>query len=936
MDPVLQGIAEILAGQSYPRGDFEKMFALAAAWDGLARDLAGIEDLVLTAARAVGLAGSGEAIDAATQYLYKIAASDPGFLPALRKAATDIAGMVRKAALQIQYAKYLIDVTASFMAAQIAYLYYLAVVTAGQSLDLVPAVIKAGQVAVQEILLQAVEAVLHGILFQIIPDLIVQGIQALKGDRAEFDAKTFLNAVEMGAIQGALGFGLTQLGSKFMPAALNTLPGAMAKGGAEGAIGAAVINAIGGEDNKDGIAGGFESGAIGGAINHGIGRFGGHPGGVAVDPVRDAVPVPPGLAAGPEFHSGPEVGPVEVDGGVPVDPAGAPAPVVPGGLVPRPGPEVLVDPAAGGEPVVGPGPAVGERGAGGPVPTPEPAVLDGAGAGPVTGPEPAAAGLAAGAGPVTPRDAVVGGRGAGGAAAPAELAAGGRGGPEAALAQETGAGVAGPPVAVAPARGGFGPDLAAGRTADFAGGRAADGSTPPVQTVTPADPGRPAQSLGSDTGPRTEAAKAFLARQRELGPDSPAPVPPPVEPARTAGPPVISEVGRRLADGQPVLDPNGPLTVQPGGAPGQPGSRPMTVTDIRPSTVDGPVTANTISEVGRRLSDGQPVVDSNGPLTVQPGGAPGEPGNRPMTVNDIGRGQSPAVEPPAVPAISEVGQRLRDGLPVLDPRGPLTVPPGGAPGQPGSRPMTVNDIGSGGSAVLRPPAGSTVSDIGRLLQDGYRVLDPSGPLTVQPGGAPGQPGSRPMTVNDIGSGGPAAAEPAAHTISDVGRRLRDGQPVPDPGGPLTVQPGGVPGQPGSRPATVTDIRSSIVDEPAAANTISEVGQWLGGGEFVVSPDGPLTVRPGGAPGEPGNRPMTVSDLPASEPAGSPGPATGGYLVNGDGGGGGGGTGGGGGGGGMRAHGSGSGTTLLPPPGTDGGGRPGGHEQATRAGGDPTA
>ncbi|WP_344457890.1 ADP-ribosyltransferase, partial [Actinomadura kijaniata] len=273
-----------IVGSDWPEGDETAMRRAAQAWydagvelDELIEELRRTTDEVLSV-----LEGAGA--DEFRWYFEQWLSVDPQHLPNLRKGCDSYGRMLDQGALDIEYAKYMFIATLIITAIEIIWLIANAIHTFGGSLAGIPIVQALAQLSARLIGRALLRAIAMGVAMGIAEglglDLLIQAIQAIKGDRTEWDSKKTRGAVIDGAIGGALSGGL---GHGFGKIPGLSGPGGSALGGfAKGAVregasealagvGSTVISAgMNGEDLswKD-IAKGATSGAAGGAVGGG-------------------------------------------------------------------------------------------------------------------------------------------------------------------------------------------------------------------------------------------------------------------------------------------------------------------------------------------------------------------------------------------------------------------------------------------------------------------------------------------------------------------------------------------------------------------------------------------------------------------------------------------------------------------------------------------
>ena len=198
----------LLVGEDWPHVDEVRVRALAAAWRRLGADLEGVVAAVQAAASAVGGSGRGPGVAAATNFLDELAGGANSQLPQLRKSTVAMAGVLDAAALKAEQAKILILMMAVFTLVMVAKLFYLAIVTFGAAATAVKPFVGLMKAMAMRLLHRLVESLVVGFLFMFGLDAGSQLVQAMMGTRKHWDYQSSLTMGGLGALGGAIGFGL--------------------------------------------------------------------------------------------------------------------------------------------------------------------------------------------------------------------------------------------------------------------------------------------------------------------------------------------------------------------------------------------------------------------------------------------------------------------------------------------------------------------------------------------------------------------------------------------------------------------------------------------------------------------------------------------------------------------------------------------------------
>ncbi|WP_377273849.1 hypothetical protein [Peterkaempfera sp. SMS 1(5)a] len=212
--------------------------------------------------------------------------SAPGYFPGGVQGCEGMAEMLESMANSIETAKIQIIAQIAILAVEIATAEAEAPFTFGASLAQIPIEIGITRTVVQQLLKQLLkEALKHAVKQAAIMggiNLLAQTIEIAEGHRKSLDFKELGQAVEGGAVAGAVGAGLGRgvgaLGNKVgLGRAMNTLPGKVATGAAVGVgtdVGTQLITT--GKVDSDSLLGSGLSGGAGAGLHAGASAFKGH------------------------------------------------------------------------------------------------------------------------------------------------------------------------------------------------------------------------------------------------------------------------------------------------------------------------------------------------------------------------------------------------------------------------------------------------------------------------------------------------------------------------------------------------------------------------------------------------------------------------------------------------------------------------------------
>ncbi|MFE2409932.1 hypothetical protein ACFXDE_16510 [Kitasatospora sp. NPDC059408] len=273
MPPELAWVARLAVGQSWPKGDEDKLRALGAAWYDTAQQLDSITKEIGPATLGVRNSISGPVAEQFNAFTQQLQTN----LPQMAEAANQIGDLGDNTGVQVEYAKLMVLAQLIWLAYELSTLSFAAP-------EAIPAAITSARLIVQMILRRLLVSVISGVGFMVGMDALIQSIQILLlHDRTKWDTDSTIQAVEGGAIGGAIGGILGGGLGAFAPKFGGSLIGKLAVGGATGVITTATMTAAFGGDADYTSA--LTSGLIG-ALGGGKHGRGGEEGKTKIDPVN--------------------------------------------------------------------------------------------------------------------------------------------------------------------------------------------------------------------------------------------------------------------------------------------------------------------------------------------------------------------------------------------------------------------------------------------------------------------------------------------------------------------------------------------------------------------------------------------------------------------------------------------------------------------------
>ncbi|MFD0280045.1 WXG100 family type VII secretion target, partial [Kitasatospora sp. NPDC127111] len=302
MPPALAWVAKLAVGQSWPKGDEDRLRKLGSAWDDAAQELRGISEGMGSSANGVLESVGGQVAEEFRAFVTQLEAA----LPEMAESSKQLGKLGRHTGVQIEYSKYMILGQLVLLAGQIAHWAFFAP-------EVLPAAITSARAAVKMILRRLLISVAAGVALNLGLDAAVQTIQILKGDRTRWSVDNTVSAAISGAIGGAVGGVFFGIGGVVVPRFANSLIGKGVFGAATGVTTAGImLGAFGGEEL---LGASVAAGAVGALGGGGRRRFGGKGEKVEVDPVHVDLPDEPVLDLPDGGRSGRTDAPVPVAGG---------------------------------------------------------------------------------------------------------------------------------------------------------------------------------------------------------------------------------------------------------------------------------------------------------------------------------------------------------------------------------------------------------------------------------------------------------------------------------------------------------------------------------------------------------------------------------------------------------------------------------------------
>jgi hypothetical protein len=265
VDPSLNWIFLIIAGDNFPQGDEDKLRELAAVWDQAAVDIVNAVSELNALAGHVQENVGGEVGQKFYEYAVNLGNNAPVFASTAEKQAY----LARDFALNVEHAKYSMLIQIAFTAAEIIW-----ALSNPFTAGLVPGFITAGRFAVQKILssfmgrigahlaMQAAEEAIQ----EVAMDALAQIIQILEGNRHEWNVESTYMAAAVGGAAGVVGGGIGLGMKKWTPNLADTRWGeGINEGITEIIVGAGAAGATGGD--FDTLWAGGLNGALSGAAS---------------------------------------------------------------------------------------------------------------------------------------------------------------------------------------------------------------------------------------------------------------------------------------------------------------------------------------------------------------------------------------------------------------------------------------------------------------------------------------------------------------------------------------------------------------------------------------------------------------------------------------------------------------------------------------------
>lgn len=274
VDPSLNWIFYIIAGDAWPQGDEDKLRELAAEWDQVARDIAAAGQGFNQLSQHVTANVGGDVQQNFSDFSRNLSTLGADYVQRARAQAASL----REQALNVENAKYGMLISIAVTAAEVLW-----ALTNPFTAPLVPEIMAAGRTAVvtvQRTLVQRLTSLLARIAREaaqeaaeeVAEDMLAQFIQIAQGNRHGFDWKSIGQSAALGAVGGAFahvaGNGLGKIDGKFgTKFSKNVWGEAGNEAATEVVVGLTGAAAFGGD--LDSLGWGALNGGLSGAATHG-------------------------------------------------------------------------------------------------------------------------------------------------------------------------------------------------------------------------------------------------------------------------------------------------------------------------------------------------------------------------------------------------------------------------------------------------------------------------------------------------------------------------------------------------------------------------------------------------------------------------------------------------------------------------------------------
>ncbi|UOZ03260.1 hypothetical protein [Amycolatopsis sp. WQ 127309] len=274
VDPSLNWIFYIIAGDAWPQGDEDKLRELAAEWDQVARDIAAAGQGFNQLSQHVTANVGGDVQQNFSDFSRNLSTLGADYVQRARAQAASL----REQALNVENAKYGMLISIAVTAAEVLW-----ALTNPFTAPLVPEIMAAGRTAVvtvQRTLVQRLTSLLARIAREaaqeaaeeVAEDMLAQFIQIAQGNRNGFDWKSIGQSAALGAVGGAFahvaGNGLGKVDGKFgTKFSKNVWGEAGNEAATEVVVGLTGAAAFGGD--LDSLGWGALNGGLSGAATHG-------------------------------------------------------------------------------------------------------------------------------------------------------------------------------------------------------------------------------------------------------------------------------------------------------------------------------------------------------------------------------------------------------------------------------------------------------------------------------------------------------------------------------------------------------------------------------------------------------------------------------------------------------------------------------------------
>src|SRR5262249_44389016 len=215
----VRGLFLVLTGEEWPTADEDKLLLRGRAWGKAATRVQNeLEPQIAHAVNTIRLTFDGRAEQGFAETMAPYTVDKPHYIQSATEQFRQLETFLEDTSVQVEYVKLISIISLIELLAEIAWAIAAAPFTGGASMTWLAGVKEIVKYLMKRwwgrLIMRIVQAEVMGIVFQTAMDALVQAIQIAEGRRKSWDANLTIQAVEVGALGGALHLPFNAIGDK--------------------------------------------------------------------------------------------------------------------------------------------------------------------------------------------------------------------------------------------------------------------------------------------------------------------------------------------------------------------------------------------------------------------------------------------------------------------------------------------------------------------------------------------------------------------------------------------------------------------------------------------------------------------------------------------------------------------------------------------------